>query len=256
MKKNLRTTLIGIVVLVMVITPMTIHLVSPFIRSEISADGILGYLANCIVAIPTIIIAIVAIWQTKESNEISERLLELEQDRQRLDLRPAFVIEHWDAPMRNFETTSILPEDLCIQIGKYSHGIAWGLRLTLLNISSGYETIIFNSAVAKDGAFTWKNSMSMATTRKIGLAPLEKKDIYFYADEEAFKSQLGKAIILDFYVKNRLGDTYKEQMEVYIMSMTDETPHREGEAYLYLEVQNYNVEFIEKNQTFYRHKKE
>lgn len=55
MKKNLRTTLIGIVVLVMVITPMTIHLVSPFIRSEISADGILGYLANCIVAIPTII---------------------------------------------------------------------------------------------------------------------------------------------------------------------------------------------------------
>lgn len=159
MKKNLRTTLIRIVVLVMVITPMTIHLVSPFIRSEISADGILGYLANCIVAIPTIIIAIVAIWQTKESNEISERLLELEQDRQRLDLRPAFVIEHWDAPMRNFETTSILPEDLCIQIGKYSDGIAWGLRLTLLNISSGYETIIFNSAVAKDGAFKWKNSM-------------------------------------------------------------------------------------------------
>lgn len=156
MKKNLRTTLIRIVVLVMVITPMTIHLVSPFIRSEISADGILGYLANCIVAIPTIIIAIVAIWQTKESNEISERLLELEQDRQRLDLRPAFVIEHWDAPMRNFETTSILPEDLCIQIGKYSHGIAWGLRLTLLNISSGYETIIFNSAVAKDGAFDGK----------------------------------------------------------------------------------------------------
>ena len=92
MKKKLRTTLIRIVVLVMVITPMTIHLVSPFIRSEISADGILGYLANCIVAIPTIIIAIVAIWQTKESNEISEMLLDLEQDIQRLYFRTAFFI--------------------------------------------------------------------------------------------------------------------------------------------------------------------
>lgn len=262
MKKILWTILIVVVVVAMVITPITIHIFSPSVVSELSADGILDYLGNCIAAIPTIIIALVAIWQTnkankiaedanemtidasniaKKANEISEYLLELEITRQRLDLRPSFIISEWSAPIKDFERTSLMPDDFSIEIGKYSKKEAWGLKLTFLNISSGYETICFNSAIAKDGSFEWENSMSGATSRKMGLAPSEKKSIYFYADKEVFMSQLGKAIDVDFYVYNRLDEHYREKMELYIMSMADSVAHKEGEVYVHLEIQNYKV---------------
>lgn len=262
MKKLLWTILIGGVVFAMIITPIAIHFLSSTVVSELSADGLLNYIGNCIASIPTIIIALVAIWQTKKANniaeeanemtleasniaqkanEISERLLELEITRQKMDLRPAFIISEWSAPIKDLKNTSVLPDDFCVQIGHYSGKIAWGLKLTLLNISSGYETITFNRATAKDGSFSWTNAMSGATSRKIGLSPSEKKSIYFYADKEVFMSQLGKPIEVDFYVENRLGDHYREKMELFIMEMTDTVPHKEGEVYVYLEIQKYIV---------------
>ena len=272
MKKILWTIFIVITVLTMVITPITIHVFSPSMTSELSADGILDYMGNGIAAIPTIIIALVAIWQTnkanyiaedankmsvdasniaKKANEISEQLLQLEITRQRLDLRPAFVISEWSAPIKSFERTSLRPDDFSIQIGEYSEKEAWGLKLTFFNISSGYETIGFNSAIAKDGSFEWTNSMTSATSRKIGLAPSEKKCIYFYADKEVFESQLGKAIEVEFYVNNRLDEPYREKMELFIMSMSDTVVHKEGEAYVHLEIQNYKVgRCVEKSPEF------
>lgn len=53
-----------------------------------------------------------------------------------------------------------------------------GTKTNFFNISSGYETIGFNSAIAKDGSFKWINSMTSATSRKIGLAPSEKMYIF------------------------------------------------------------------------------
>ena len=200
MKKLLWTILIGVVVFAMIITPIAIHFLSSTVVSELSADGLLNYIGNCIASIPTIIIALVAIWQTKKANniaeeanvmtleasniaqkanEISERLLELEITRQKMDLRPAFIISEWSAPIKYLKNTSVLPDDFCVQIGHYSGKIAWGLKLTLLNISSGYETITFNRATAKDGSFSWTNAMSGATSRKIGLSPSEK-NLYIF----------------------------------------------------------------------------
>ena len=72
MKKILWTIFIVITVLTMVITPITIHVFSPSMTSELSADGILDYMGNGIAAIPTIIIALVAIWQTNKANNIAE----------------------------------------------------------------------------------------------------------------------------------------------------------------------------------------
>lgn len=173
------------VAIMMITAPIIIHVCSPKVSSEISSDGLLDYLGNCIVSIPTIVLAIVAIWQTSKSNKIAEeanecalesekiaqkalelsefsisqtdtandisrKLLELEENRQRLDLRPSFVVTNWRAPIKNFNSIAINPECLSIQVGEYSDGEAWGIELELFNTSSGFESICFHEAYSFD----------------------------------------------------------------------------------------------------------
>jgi hypothetical protein len=233
-------------------------------------------LGNCLAAIPTIILALVAIWQTNKanklaeaanqcalqseeiakkaiklseysiaqtdiSNDISNRLLELEENRQYLDMRPSFVVTQWRAPIKNFNSICINPECLSIQVGEYSDGEAWGIEFELFNTSAGFESICFNEAHSVDGKYKWTNSMTGASTRKLELPSLEKTKVYFYADKSFWKKQEQVAFVLDFFVRNRIDVPYREKFEFMIMSMTDIVNHKEGEVYLHLEIQNYSV---------------
>lgn len=138
----------------------------------------LDYLGNCLAVVPTIILAFVAVWQTNRankiaeeanqcaleseeiaknaiklseysieqtdiSNDISRRLLELEENRQKLDMRPSFVVTKWRAPIKDFNAVCINPDCLSIQVGEYTNGEAWGIELELYNISNGFESISF-----------------------------------------------------------------------------------------------------------------
>lgn len=72
MKKKYWGMLIALVFIAMIIIPVVIHVKSPNIVSEITADGLLDYLGNCVVAVPTIVIAVIAIWQTNKANKLAE----------------------------------------------------------------------------------------------------------------------------------------------------------------------------------------
>lgn len=150
-------------IVIMIVIPIIIHVKSEKVCSEITADGLLDYLGNCLAVIPTIILSFVAIWQTHRankiaeeankcaleseeiakkaiklseysidqtdiSNDISRRLLELEENRQKLDMRPSFVVTKWRAPIKNFNSTYVNPDCLSIQVGKYTNGDTWGLN--------------------------------------------------------------------------------------------------------------------------------
>ena len=65
-----------VVTIVMTGVPIIIHLRSPRVISEITADGFLGYFGTCAAAVPTIFIAIVALWQTKKANKLSKDAIE------------------------------------------------------------------------------------------------------------------------------------------------------------------------------------
>lgn len=267
-------------VIVMVAVPIIIHVYAPNVNTEITSDGLLDYIGNCIMTIPTVILAVVAIWQTSKShkiaekanecalestritkqtielsklsisqtetaNEISEKLLELEVNRQNLDLRPSFVVTKWRAPIKNFESIVKNPDCLSVQVGEYSNEVAWGIEMELLNISSGFESICFKEAYSKDGKKSWTFQMENMSTRKLELPSLEKAKIYFYADKSFWQNQVNESFIVEFFVRNRLDDPYNEKFELFIMDMTDEVIHKENELYLYLEIQNYSVEKIE-----------
>lgn len=59
-------------IVIMIVTPIIIHVESKKVCSEITADGLLDYLGNCLAVVPTIILAFVAIWQTNRANKIAE----------------------------------------------------------------------------------------------------------------------------------------------------------------------------------------
>ncbi len=263
-------------IVTMIITPIIIHVKSEKVCSEITADGLLGYLGNCLAVVPTIILALVAIWQTNRankiaeeanqcaleseeiaknaiklseysieqtdiSNDISKQLLELEENRQKLDMRPSFVVTKWRAPIKNFNSICINPDCLSIQVGEYTNGEAWGIELELYNISNGFESICFNEAKNINGQEKWANCMLGMSTRKIELPALKKERIYFYADKSFWEGKESNTYIVDFYIRNRIDVPYREKFEMMIMSMNDKVVHKDEEVYLHLEIQNYSV---------------
>ena len=265
-----------LLVVVMIVTPIIVHVKSGKVCSKITADGLLDYLGNCLAAIPTIILALVTIWQTNRankiaeeanqcaleseeiaknaiklseysinqtdiSNNISKRLLELEENRQNLDMRPSFVVTKWRAPIKGFNSVCINPDCLSIQVGEYTGGEAWGIELELYNISNGFESICFNEAKNINGQEKWTNCMLGLSSRKIELPALKKERIYFYADKSFWEEKESNTFIVDFYIRNRIDVPYREKFEMMIMSMNDKIVHKDKEVYLHLEIQNYSV---------------
>lgn len=263
-------------IVIMIVTPIIIHVESEKVCSEITADGLLDYLGNCLAVVPTIILAFVAIWQTNRankiaeeanqcaleseeiaknaiklseysieqtdiSNDISRRLLELEENRQKLDMRPSFVVTKWRAPIKDFNAVCINPDCLSIQVGEYTNGEAWGIELELYNISNGFESISFCEAQNINGQEKWMNCMVGTSTRKIELPTLKKERIYFYADKSFWEKKESNTYIVEFYIRNRIDVPYKEKFEMMIMSMDDRVVHKDKEVYLHLEIQNYSV---------------
>lgn len=230
-----------LIIVIMIVTPIIIHVKSKKVYSEITADGLLAYLGNCLAVVPTIILALVATWQTNRANNISKRLLGLEENRQNFEMRPSFVVTKWRAPIKNYDSICTNPDCLSIQVGKYTYEEAWGIELELYNISNGFESICFNKAKNINTQEKWTNSMSGMSTRKIELPALKKEKIYFYADKSFWKGKESATYIVDFYIRNRIDVPYREKFEMMIMSMDDKVAHKDKEVYLHLEIQNYSV---------------
>lgn len=79
MKKPIIITLSLVGIAVLIGTPFLIHFFSPQCSSEITADGLLGYIIQALSAIGTIALAYVAVWQNKqqkEENDAAQKRLE------------------------------------------------------------------------------------------------------------------------------------------------------------------------------------
>lgn len=81
-KKN-NWCIIAVIVIVIIIgglSPLIIHIEAPNKKSEITADGLLGYIVSFISAAVTAVLALYAIYQTKQANEMTKRANKLAAD--------------------------------------------------------------------------------------------------------------------------------------------------------------------------------
>lgn len=101
MKKTAIKTVIIVAVIVIIAVPLFINYLAPKVSSEITADGLLSYIISAGTATGTILLAYIAVWQnkkfqkentviqerleklTREANEISSKMLEMEESKKR-----------------------------------------------------------------------------------------------------------------------------------------------------------------------------
>lgn len=104
-KSHIEKVFLGLCILCLCI-PFLVHIFSPSVNSEITADGLLGYVIQTISALGTILLAYVAIWQNKRMQKENDKA----QDRmERLALQAndlnaiAKIIEHEQYNLTNLK---------------------------------------------------------------------------------------------------------------------------------------------------------
>ena len=192
----------------------------------------------------TIVLGFVAIHQTQQANEMSKRLMEIENNRYMLEMRPFFMVTDWKAYELDYDKYFISPDKLYIQIGDCKNcEKALGIGLKLHNTTNSYMTAEY----FYDGTVPWKNITTNQPNRKIRLYADESKEIVFFADPEYMKSFEKQWITVKFILENRFAQRYQESFCLLINVLSKDCLHNEGEWYCDVIVQSFKIGKFEKN---------
>lgn len=164
----------------------------------------------------TIFLGYITISQTERANKMAEKMMEIENDRYKMEIRPFFLVEDWKA----YELSAAQiynPAKLYICIDSYDgKSPAIGVGLHLQNTTSSYISVEFSNASSSKGK--WRNSLSNQPNRKLRLNAGTADEIVFYACEDFMNSQQGSAVNMSFILENRFGERYQESFDLYIIS--------------------------------------
>lgn len=243
MNKKCISILSFVFIAICVAAALLVHFLSPGITSEISADGMLGYIASGISAVSTLILAVVAVMQTKKANQMSEHLMELEDNRYKLEVRPFVMISNWKAYTMKALDIYTKPQALSIQIGEVDESDeVVCMELFFQNTTDSFEQLSYWGCKATDDSFEWKYSASNQNNMKLQIQPNDSKSIVFYAREDWLRSQIGKWMKMELIFENRFADKYKETIDILITSLNLNNPGTEYEKWDFmLFAQNYRI---------------
>lgn len=255
--------LISIITITIVVlaTPWLIHIYAPRTTSEITADGILGYVVGALSFASTLILSALALWQThtiqkendksqekmeeitKQANAISLRMLALEENNYKIKLRPFVNISSYS--IQYYGESDLSDNGLWIEIngklvdcvGKYP-----GLSLSLVNTTDSILTISYDGAQSND--IVWSNAQLNPKCRKLTLLPAESNQITFFAREEFLCSMFGKRVRLSFILENRFSQKYKESFDLVVIQI--DRPKKKWH-YIF-DFQNFNLTRLENNE--------
>lgn len=224
-----------------ILTPFLTHIFSPYVPSQITADGILSYIIGALSAAATYILALVALYQTNQANALSARMLELEEAKNKLDTRPFIIVSGWRGiEIKDKNKVLLYPDKMYIQADPHDDGELAGLELSLYNVTDGFLSASFDSA--KSEVAEWKNSYASQQKMDVAIKPNEAGTFTFIGSPDFFKNQEGKKIHFSFILINRIGNRYKQEFDAILMRFSNECCHNQGEYYCHLFVQDYKIE--------------
>lgn len=196
----------------------------------------------------TIILGYVAASQTHRANKISERLMDIENSRYMLEIRPFMMVTNWKAYDINVEKLLLYPDKLYIQIGPHSDGQpALGIGLQLQNTTDSYMSAEYSGG--HSDKITWSRAVVNQPNRKLRLLAGDSREIVFYANPEYMKSLMGDFITVEFILENRFAERYQESFRLNIMALSNECIHKEGEWYCDSTVQDFKIGKFTKDST-------
>ncbi len=245
MNKNSKKIAIFIILLIVIIgfiIPYIVHRDSPSRISEITADGMLGYIIGYLSFITTSILALYAIAQTKQSNDIAQQynklttqLIEIDKNNHKLQIRPFITVTKYD--VIKYSQNDILYSDdkLFIVVGDWDCvSNINGITLTITNTTESFLTFQFDRAEKVDAEIDWRKSSlgeNNIKNIKTSLIPGESKEIVFIADDNFILNHYGKKVNLSFILENRFAKRYKETIMMMFSLVTKENDAITGDFF-------------------------
>ena len=234
-----------IVFLVFVQILYTIPAPSEWLEAKFDAGDLISFVG-------TIVLGIVAIIQTKEANEqakvaneMSNRLMQLEENRYKLETRPFIILKDWDAFFENFYNIINCHEKLYVQSTHFEltkGKNAFCVALELLNTTQAYVTVQIKDVRYIDENRKVLDVHSYANTNNMNLRlnPGEFGTMVFWGEREKMIAALryGK-IRVNFYLENRFGERYQESFDAIVI--VKESCKEEGKPFVVVSASDYRI---------------
>ena len=244
---------IFLVILVFIVPMLIVHVLfkwdckNPFFVPKWTAGDALGYVGTILSFIGTISLGILALQASNKANELSKKLIENEQDRYRLEMRPFVIVSNWEA--YEIDTKALMedPKEKYIQIGTYKTGKAVGLALELTNTTESYITVQYSRGIVRNPDLCWGNVAINQENLKMTLAPGGKDKFIFYAPPEFMEKQISQHVTVEMTLENRFSKRYKETFVIVITSLSDKVSHTPQKWHCHLFAQEYTIGRIEEN---------
>ena len=218
-----------------------------FLVAEWDAGDILGYIGTILTFVGTIILSILALQASNKANELSKKVIEIEQDRNRLELRPFVLVSNWKAYEIDSKELIDDPKEKYIQIGKYNAGVALGLELELTNTTQSCITVQYSGGTVRNPNLCWSNAAVNQENLKMTLSPGAKDTFIFYAPPAFMQQQVGQRVTVELTLENRFSKRYKETFVVIITSLSDKVSLQPGRWHCHLVAQEYTIARFEKD---------
>lgn len=234
MSKKISNVIIAIVLIILIIIgiaiPLVVHFKSGDVTSEITADGMLNYISGYLSSLATILLALYAIWQTKQANDISQKyndmtnqLLDIEKNNYKLQIRPFIMVSTYD--VKKYTRSEIMDSNkkTFIGVGESTSGFdITGLELSITNTTESFLTFSYYCAETIDSDIKWAHTstgINNIKKTKVVLAPGKSQKIVFTANDEFILKHQGKRVKLCFILENRFAERYKETFNMIFTSV-------------------------------------
>lgn len=218
-----------------------------FFEAEWSAGELLEYIGTILTFISTIILSVLALQSSNKANKLSEKVIENEQDRYRLEMRPFVLVSDWKAFEIDNKDLFVEPKEKYIQIGLYKGGTALGLALEFTNTTESCITVQYERGTTRNSELCWSNSAVNQENLKMSLAPGDKDRFIFYAPPEFMEKQISQRVTVELTLENRFSKRYKETFVIIITSLSDKVSHTPGKWHCHLFAQEYTIGRLEKD---------
>ena len=219
-----------------------------FFVAEWSAGDVLAYVGTMLTFIGTIALSYMALKASNKANELSQKVIDMEINNYKMDLRPFVLVSDWNA--YEIDCTELIdnPAKKYIQIGKYQNGNALGLAIKLTNTSNSCITVQYFTGISRNPELNWGNAAVNQSNLKMILSPGESDEFVFYATQEFMEKQISQRVKIELILENRFSKRYKESFTVLITSLSNKVKTLPGQWYCHLFAQDYEIGHFEKDE--------
>lgn len=214
-----------------------------------SADAWIGFAGAGMGGIITMLVLYFTLRPTIKANELSEKLIKMEEDRYKLEMRPFAFVSNWEAYEISAEELVDDPTKKYIQIGEYKTGNALGIALELTNTTQSCISVSYSCGTAEDQKRCWGNAALNQGNLKMTLSSGEKDQFILYASPEFMKKQLHQRITVELILENRFAERYRESFVLIITSLSDKVSLTPSKWHCHLFVQEYTISRIVKDES-------